>query len=190
MKQNPSIKCDEITYNTLIKGCGRTHSTSQAKQFFKEMKEIGLAPNRITYNSLIDCCVKNNDMHAAWQYYEEMLNASLQPDNFTYSILINGIKSNKTNKELFVKSVSLLEAIKNRFEPDEILYNSLIDACAKFNEENKALYLFEEMKMKGIEPSSVTYGILIKIFGKMNDLVRAFKIFERIKSENLKVNYF
>lgn len=57
-----------------------------------------------------------------------------------------------------------------QFKADEILYNSLIDACVKFNEINKSLQLFSEMKKKHIEPSSVTYGILIKAYGKMNNL--------------------
>ena len=61
-----------------------------------------------------------------------------------------------------------------------MLYNSLIDACVKFNEITLALKLFDEMHTKNIEPPSITYGILIKAFGKINDLAQAFKIFEQI----------
>jgi pentatricopeptide repeat domain-containing protein 1 len=130
-------------------------------------------------------------MNIAWRFYDEMLRNDLTPDNFTYSIMINGIKSNNTNKEELIKTINLLEKLEkmgDHFQPDEILYNSLIDACVKFNEINKALCLFEEMKKRNIEPSAITYGILIKAFGKMNDLVKAFKIFEQIKLNNLKIN--
>lgn len=187
-KELPDNCCDEITYNTLIKGCCKSKQLMEAISFFEEMKLSKIQPNRITYNSLIDCCVKTNKMNIAWKFYDEMLRNEIIPDNFTYSILINGIKSNNTNKEELIKTINLLEKLGDQFQPDEILYNSLIDACVKFNEINKALCLFEEMKKKNIEPSSITYGILIKAFGKMNDLVKAFKIFEQMKINKLKIN--
>lgn len=190
-RECPENQCDEITYNTLIKGCCKSKQLTEAIGFFEEMKAGKIKPNRITYNSLIDTCVKTNKMNIAWRFYDEMLRSEIIPDNFTYSILINGIKSNNTNKEELTKTINLLEKLEkmgDQFQPDEILYNSLIDACVKFNEINKALCLFEEMKKKSIEPSAITYGILIKAFGKMNDLVKAFKIFEQIKMNNLKIN--
>jgi len=204
--------CDEITYNTLIKGCCRTKQLTEAIGFFEEMKSSGIKPNRITFNSLIDCCVKAGKMTIAWRFYDELLRNAIIPDNFTYSILINGIKTNFcdksnnldfcdksnfsqksnnfSNKEELLKTISFFEKIaKNAdFKPDEILYNSLMDACVKFNEINKALSLFEEMTKKGIEPSAITYGILIKAYGKMNDLVKAFKVFETIKLKELLIN--
>lgn len=180
MKKDTSLKLDEISYNTLIKGCCKAKKLNRAIDFYEEMKKLGIRPNRITFNSLIDTCVKCGKMIDAWKYYQEMVFLEITPDNFTYSILINGIKSNHQNKEELNKALSLFEVIQNKpdFVCDEIFYNSLIDACVKFGEVNRGLALFEEMKKKKIEPSSVTYGILIKAFGKVNDLVKAFKIFE------------
>lgn len=112
------------------------------------------------------------------------------PDNFTYSILVNGIKTNHSNREELLKAIQLLEQIQEtgQFKADEILYNSLIDACVKFNEIPKSLSLFEEMKRKQIEPSSVTYGILIKAYGKVNSLNEAFAIFEEMKKKQVQIN--
>ena len=143
-----TIKLDEITYNTLIKGCGKTKKLADAIFFFEEMKKSGICPNRITYNSLIDTYVKAGKMNEGWRFYEEMIKNNITADNFTYSIIINGIKTNHTNKEELSKALNLLDNIQNKleFKPDEILYNSLIDACVKFNEINKGLSLFEEMK--------------------------------------------
>jgi pentatricopeptide repeat protein len=38
MKATPSIQLDEITFNTLIKGCGRKKRLSDAINLFEEMK--------------------------------------------------------------------------------------------------------------------------------------------------------
>jgi len=100
---------DEITYNTLIKGCSKVRKLSKAISFYDEMRLAGLKPNRITYNSLIDTCVKTRKMYQAWRFYDEMINNSIIPDNFTYSILINGIKSNNNHKRELMKAISLLE---------------------------------------------------------------------------------
>ncbi len=190
MKNDPTVCLDEISFNTLIKGCCRSKKLAQAIMFFQDMKQMGVKPNRITYNSLIDTCVKSEKMREAWQYFDEMVQNEIQPDNFTYSILINGIKSNHGNKEELNKALAMLEKLQAspEFKPDEIFYNSLIDTCIKFNEINKGLSLFEEMKKKNIEPSGITFGILIKAFGKMNDLVKAFKIFEQMKLKNMKIS--
>ena len=190
MKQDPSIQLDEITYNTLIKGCCRSKKLGQAIQYYHEMRSNNIKPNRITYNSLIDNCVKANKMRDAWHFYEEMSRVNITPDNFTYSILINGIKNNPADKEELHRALDLLNGMQacTDFKPDEILYNSLIDTCIKFNEISKGLSLFEEMKRRRVEPSSITYGILIKAFGKLNDLVKAFKIFEQMKMKQMKIN--
>ena len=190
MKQDQNIQLDEITYNTLIKGCCRSKKTSQAIAYYQEMKSKNIRPNRITYNTLIDNCVKAKKMRDAWRFYEEMTSACITPDNFTYSILINGIKSNHTNKDELNRALELLDAMQSNaeFKPDEILYNSLIDACIKFNEINRGLRLYEEMKKKRITPSSITYGILIKAYGKQNELSKAFQLFEQMKAQKMKLN--
>ena len=103
---------DEITYNTLIKGCGRKKRLNDAIALFEEMKTMNISPNRISFNSLLDSCVKCNRMNIAWRYYEEMTKEfGIVPDNFTYSILINGIKTNHSNRDELLKAILLLEEI-------------------------------------------------------------------------------
>lgn len=40
--QSHKIKLDEITYNTLIKGCGRKRKLLEAIKFYEEMKQMGI----------------------------------------------------------------------------------------------------------------------------------------------------
>jgi pentatricopeptide repeat protein len=106
MKSSENITLDEITYNTLIKGCGRKKRLNDAIALFEEMKTMNISPNRISFNSLLDSCVKCNRMNIAWKYYEEMTKVfRIIPDNFTYSILVNGIKTNHSNREELLKAI-------------------------------------------------------------------------------------
>mmetsp|Transcript_41258 Transcript_41258/g.36601 ORF Transcript_41258/g.36601 Transcript_41258/m.36601 type:complete len:113 (+) Transcript_41258:1215-1553(+) len=112
MKRDSNLKLDEISFNTLIKGCCKSKQLYQAIGFYEEMKKMGVRPNRITFNSLIDTCVKTNKMIEAWKFYEEMTTSEIKPDNFTYSILINGIKSNHHNKDELNKALGMLDIIQ------------------------------------------------------------------------------
>ena len=69
-----------------------------------------------------------------------------------------------------------------REQPDEVLYNCMIDMCVRFKDLPRAIWLFEQMQRGGaaprkqgrrrsqpsVQPSAVTYGILIKAFGQEN----------------------
>ena len=83
---------DEVSFNTLLKGCAQEKMTERARKLFDRMGEVGLKPTYVTFNSLIDVFVRCNQMSEAWRFFGLMRNSGLKPDNFTVSTLIKGIK--------------------------------------------------------------------------------------------------
>merc|ERR1719231_2217707 len=65
-----------------------------------------------------------------------------------------------------------------RFAPDQILYNSLLDGCAKEHRVDEALQLLEDMRKSGVTPSNFTLSILVKLMGRSRRLNQAFTIIE------------
>ena len=63
---------DEITFNTIIKGCCKNKNLETALTYFKRMRSFNLQPNRITYNSLMDLAVKVEKMSVALELVTEM----------------------------------------------------------------------------------------------------------------------
>ncbi|CDW75338.1 UNKNOWN [Stylonychia lemnae] len=187
------VRPDEISFNTIIKGCSQERKLSMAFEMFNLMKRCDLKPNDVTYNSMIDACVRCNSMKSAWALLTEMKTFNIIPDNFTYSTLIKGIRAENqsqsgiSNQQDLEKAFGLLEQMKhsNHVKPDEILYNCLIDACVRFHDVNRAVAVFHEMQLSNIKPSSVTYGILIKAYGQANQLENAFFVFRKMKESNL-----
>lgn len=94
------------------------------------MQKSGISPSTVTFNSLIDACVRNGRMASAWSFLDEMKELKCSPDNMTYSTLIKGIKNEGEEADL-ERAFGLLEEIKTNpdLQPDEILYNCLLDAC-------------------------------------------------------------
>lgn len=61
---------DEITFNTIIKGCCKNKDFETAMRYFNKMKDFHLKPNRITYNSMMDLAVKVKKMAEALHLIE------------------------------------------------------------------------------------------------------------------------
>lgn len=93
-------------------------------------KELNINPTIVTINTLIDQYFKNNFADAAWAVFEQLKTTytSIKPDNFTYTTLINGLKSNRDGMDLR-KAFTLFEEYKLNSQPDQIIYNCLLDAC-------------------------------------------------------------
>ena len=50
-----------------------------------------------------------------------------------------------------------------KLKPDEIMYNSILDGCAKQHRTENAMRISEEMQASGISPSYYTLSILVKV---------------------------
>ena len=50
--------------------------------------------------------------------------------------------------------------------PNEITYNSVINACAKGGESQRALNLLDEMRSRGLVPDEITYSSVINACAK------------------------
>jgi leucine-rich PPR motif-containing protein len=199
------VQPDAVTYNILLKGCvnelrecgdnvtNKANALKKAKYFITEMKNRCLQLNDITYNTIIDACVEGNDFDTAWGYYKEMETNGVQPDLYTYATLIKGLKSITVNDESNLnKVVEILEMIKEGkcgdLQVDEVLYNSVLDTCIKFNKIELAESLYMDMKERAIKPSIITYSILIKGYGIIYNFEKANALFNEMKEAQIKPN--
>lgn len=53
---------------------------------------------------------------------------------------------------------------------DEVLFNSLLDACCRAKDTVRLEAVLSKMRSHGIQPSSVTLGILVKAYGQVGDI--------------------
>merc|ERR1719281_928426 len=63
---------------------------------------------------------------------------------------------------------SILEQLKKDpyLKPDEIMYNSLLDGCARNGLVDEGLRLLGEMQAKGVNPSNFTLSVLVKLLSR------------------------
>ena len=72
--------------------------------------------------------------------------------------------------------------------PNEITYSSVINACAKGDQWQRALDLLEEMRSRGLVPDEITYNSVINACAKGDQWQRALNLFDRMRFCNLTPN--
>merc|ERR1719263_1199621 len=169
---------NNIIFSTLLKGFAMTKQTERLFEVYDEMCQRGVPSNTVTYNTLLDACAKCGCMGKAPKLVADMRTAGLSPDTITYSTLVKGHCFSGDIDAAFAVLKDMRE--EGKFKPDEILYNSLLDGCAKEHRLQEALDLFATMKAEGVRPSNFTLCTLVKLLGRARRLPQAFGILEEL----------
>merc|ERR1719421_1238293 len=119
------------------------------------------------------CGTRSIHQHLA-QVLESMRKECVEPDLVTYSSLIKGYCLAGDAHRGF----KVFEEMKSsgKVLPDEIIYNVLLDGCARETLVDEALKLLQSMQVSGITPSNHTLSILVKLLGRAKRVKEAFKI--------------
>jgi len=140
-----------------------------------------------TFNTLMDACARSERMNHANELLKEMDRQNIKPNLVTYSTILKGYcQENKLDKAL-----DLVQSMKNTtdFIPDEIMYNSLLNGCARLGLFKKGMDLLDEMQQVGIKPSNFTLSILVKLASRGRQLEAAFELCQDLpKQYNFRLN--
>jgi len=105
---------------------------------------------------------------------QDMKRHHVVPNIITYSTILKG-HCQAGDIQL---GFSTLKDMKREttLKPDEIMYNSLLDGCAKNNLFDEGMSLFEEMQKEGIAPSNFTLSIVVKLLNRCRKIEQAFDL--------------
>jgi len=170
-----------VTYSTLLKGF--SDKPEKIMAMYDEMKARKIECNTITYNTILNHFAQCRAMRRVPQILEDM-RASIppvDPDIVTYSTLIKGFCSSGN----LDRALGLLAEMQadGKFLPDEMMYNSLLDGCAKEQRIVDALRLVDEMKKTGVAPSNYTLSMLVKLLGRCKRLNQVFTMVDELTGE-------
>merc|ERR1719298_52837 len=165
-----------VIYSTLLKGFAQSRQPGRVQDVFEEMKQMGIACNTVSYNTMLDANAMTGKMDRADELFREMQASGVSPDAITYSTLVKGYcQAGDIDRGYQVLNEMVANGVH---EPDEILYNSLLDGCAKQHRVDDALKLVEDMHKHNVRPSNFTLSILVKLLGRSRRLNQAFSMVE------------
>ncbi|XP_054780379.1 pentatricopeptide repeat-containing protein At1g79540 [Prosopis cineraria] len=178
------------TYSILICRMCKDGMVGEAQQIFNQMEKLGCLPSIVTFNSLIDGLCKAGQLEEARLLFCKM-EIGKNPLLFLRlsqggNRVVDGIGLRKTVEQM-CESGQILNAyqllIDSGVAPDISTYNILINAYCKVGNVDRALKLFEHLKLKGLSPDSVTYGTLIDGLYKADREEDALKLCEQMLEE-------
>jgi len=184
--QNEELRpfVNTVIYSTILKGFAMARLHDKVTVLNEEMKQRGIAKNKITYNTILNSMALCGQMHRVPDVLRDMREADprVDPDVVTYSTIIKGYcKASDVDKGLELFNQMRVEA---KLEPDELMYNSLLDGCTRQNRLDDASRMLEEMLKAKIKPSNYTLSIVTRFLGRARRLDQAFATVESLSNEH------
>lgn len=172
-----------VIYSTIVKGFAMSRRLDRALAVYDEMRDQGIQCNTITYNTILNALVRCGNLKRLPELLKDMQNSTpkIEPDMITYSTIMKGYCSAGD----LDKGLDLLRDMEQngQFVPDEVMFNSLLDGCAKERRLENALNLLEKMRAARVAPSNYTLSIMVKLLGRCKRLGRAFAMVKDVTAE-------
>lgn len=171
-----------VIYTTVLKGFANMQDIERVFMVYEKMRATGVTCNTITLNTLLEACAKCRSMDKVSSVLSDMKNDGIELDIISYSTILKGFCCVGDLDRAF----GVLDDMKRTSDivPDEIMYNSILDGCAKQSRVKEALRILDEMKAAQVPPSNYTVSILVKLLGHERRLDKAFKMMEDLSSQN------
>ncbi|CAL5081567.1 unnamed protein product [Urochloa decumbens] len=188
---------DGVSYGILLKGLGIARRIDEAFEILESIEKdssIGsprLSPHLIC--GFLNALIEAGDMRRANALVARFRKVLYEGHSvLLYNLLMKGyIKSNFPLGALTVKDEILRQGLK----PDRLTYNTIISACVKSVEIDKAIQFLEDMKEEAnresnpeLLPDAVTYTTILKGLGNSRDLYSVLKIVVEMKSSLLSID--
>ncbi|XP_019160873.1 PREDICTED: pentatricopeptide repeat-containing protein At1g30610, chloroplastic isoform X2 [Ipomoea nil] len=136
-------------YNAALDALGKAKRPVEALNLFHEMQEdVSSYPDLVSYHSIAVTLGQAGHMEELFYVIESM--------------------RSPPKKKL---KTGILEKWDPRLEPDNIIYNAVLNACVNCKNWEGALWVLQQLKQQGQQPSSVTYGLVMEVMlacGKYN----------------------
>lgn len=160
-----------ITYGQVMMGYAEAGEVEKVEDRYRELIKAGMLPTVHTYAHRLKACDKVGDLNLAMDIYEDLKLAQelygIRPNQVIFTTLIStSLRNHKV--ELASQIFEYMKYCSNETQPTAHTYNSLITASAVRSNTDRALDLFEDMKVKCVglkghpaTPNVRTYQSLI-----------------------------
>lgn len=192
---------NEVSWNALIAAYAREGEGHNSMKLFSEMKRGGFGPTHFTYSSIFAACASNGALEQGKWVHADMLKMGLQLIAFVGNTLLDMYgkagsieDAKKVFDHLVKKDVvswnSLLTAYAQHgfgqeaidlfeemravgFQPNEITFLCVLNACSHTGLLDKGLYYFEVMRKYKLDPDITHYVAIVDLLGRAGQLERA-----------------
>jgi len=153
-----SIRPSNVPYSAAISVCERAGVWEPALELLKDMHTTGIKPSQITLSAAISAFRHQPKLTNAVKTFQFM---KVMGDRFskkTYGSLMSAYAS----QGYWQDALDLLaEMDLNEVRPNTVIIASILEACLKAHEENKALELFKRFRNLGLPIDASSYELAL-----------------------------
>ncbi|RHW68967.1 pentatricopeptide repeat domain containing protein [Trypanosoma brucei equiperdum] len=156
------VKPNVYTYTAVINACASAEKADVALRMFAHMRLADVPPNVQTMTALVNACARSGEWERAIKILRDCEELFVAPNVFTYTAAMDGCRRGGVWKP----AVDLLNEMRDpaRVRPNEVTYNTVINACAVASELNAALQVYATMVSDGYTPVNFTKTLLMQLF--------------------------
>jgi len=176
-----SNQINAVIYGSVLKGFAQQKNFDRVWSVYQEMLALKLQFSIVTFNTLVDACARNNEISRIPALLESMVAQGIEPNLITYSAILKGYCQANRLDEAFQLVQQMLQTTQLR--PDEIMYNTLLDGCARQGLYDRGMMVLEEMQQVGVPPTNFTLSVLVKLASRSKQIDRAFELCDEISSK-------
>lgn len=176
-----------VIYCSILKGFSHKREFERVWKVYQEMLRSSVQLSLVAFNTLIDSCARCKQMSYITDIILDMQKNSIEPNLITYSSILKGYCQENRLERAFELLATMRETTK--FVPDEIMYNSLLDGCARLALYDRGMTVLDEMLEAKVAPSNFTLSVLVKLAGRGRKLRKAFELCDTLSANyTIKLN--
>jgi len=171
-----------VVYYSLVKGYAFEKDQDKVWSIYQEMRQRGLQTSLTTYNGLVGAFSECGLVDRVDTLFEQMKAAGISPTVCTWSRLAKG----HCLRGEVRKAMEVMEAMRRTsgLKPDEIFYNTLLDACAEQGMVDDGMQMICRMEKEGLPASKYTLTILAKLLVRARQLDGALAKVEKLSNRH------
>jgi len=170
-----------VIYCSVLKGFGHQKKFDRFWFVYEEMLVQKVKFSIVTFNTMVDACSRCCEMSRIPELLRSMVSQGIEPNLITYSAILKGYCQENRLDEAFELMEGMVQTTK--FKPDEIMYNTLLDGCARQGLYDRGITLLGDMQKAGVNPSNFTLSVLVKLCSRSKRLLRGFELVQEITSK-------
>ncbi|KAK4385845.1 Pentatricopeptide repeat-containing protein, mitochondrial [Sesamum angolense] len=192
---------NEVSWNALVAAYAREGEGHNAVKLFSDMKRGGFEPTHFTYSSIFAACASTGALEQGKWVHAHMVKSGLKLIAFVGNTLLdmygkagsiedakkvfyrlvkkdvvswNSMLTAYAQHGLGQEAVDLFEEMRGvGFQPNEITFLCVLNACSHAGLLDKGLYYFELMRKYELEPDITHYVTIVDLLGRAGQLDRA-----------------